>query len=154
MREEGLLRVPGHRLKIEQLRQLVDDQFYHRPAAVEAALRASSPNDAAALLKQLLRQLPAPLLTDESVEAFYRSDALPAGPDQLQALSLLCLRLPAPNRALLRRLLDFLAAIAAHERTNKMSLENVAMIMAPNLIPPARRRQKDITAEVRTGQQR
>ncbi|XP_043221558.1 uncharacterized protein LOC122381455 [Amphibalanus amphitrite] len=148
VREEGLLRVPGHRGKTEQLRQLIDDQFYSHLAAVEAALRASSANDAAALLKQLLRQLPAPLLTDESVDAFYRSDALPAGPDQLQALSLLCLRLPPANRALLRRLLDFLAAIAAQERTNKMSLENVAMIMAPNLIPPARRRQKDITAEI------
>lgn len=146
--EEGLLRVPGHRQKIEQLRQVMDERFYSSPAAVDAALQRSSPADVAAVLKQLLRQLPSPLLTDESLEAFQVSDALPDPEDQVQALTLLCLRLPAANRALLRRLLSFLAAIVAQERTNKMSLENVAVIMAPNLIPARRRRQKDITAEV------
>ncbi|XP_037086235.1 rho GTPase-activating protein 40-like [Pollicipes pollicipes] len=147
VREEGLLRVPGHRQKTELLRQLVDECFYSQPGAVDAALQRSSANDVAALLKQMLRQLPAPLLTDESMEAFHRSDALPAE-EQRQALALLCLCLPAANRALLRRLLAFLATIAAHEPSNKMSLENVAMIMAPNLIPPGRRRQRDISEEI------
>ncbi|XP_037081591.1 rho GTPase-activating protein conundrum-like isoform X2 [Pollicipes pollicipes] len=145
--EEGLLRVPGHQQKVEQLRRDVDECFYNQPGAVDAALQRSGANDVAALVKLFLRELPAPLLTRELMDAFHRSDALPAD-RQLQALALLCLQLPAPNRAVLRRLLQFLAAVAAHEASNKMSLENVAMIMAPNLLWPAHRRQKDISVEI------
>ena len=147
--EEGLLRVPGHQQKVDQLRRTVDERFYSRPGDVDEALRGSSANDVAALVKLFLRELPTPLLTRELMDAFHRTDSLPMD-RQVSALSLLCLQLPAPNRAVLRRLLDFLAAVAAHEASNKMTLENVAMIMAPNLMWPAQRRQKDISVEVRS----
>ncbi|KAF0300712.1 Rho GTPase-activating protein 18 [Amphibalanus amphitrite] len=128
-----LLRVPGHQQKVDQLRRTVDERFYSRPGDVDEALRTSSANDVAALVKLFLRELPAPLLTRELMDAFHQTDALP---------------LPETNRAVLRRLLDFLAAVATRETANKMTLENVAMIMAPNLMWPAQRRQKDISVEI------
>ncbi|XP_043212869.1 rho GTPase-activating protein 18-like isoform X2 [Amphibalanus amphitrite] len=147
LHEEGLLRVPGHQQKVDQLRRTVDERFYSRPGDVDEALRTSSANDVAALVKLFLRELPAPLLTRELMDAFHQTDALPLG-QQVAALNLLCLKLPETNRAVLRRLLDFLAAVATRETANKMTLENVAMIMAPNLMWPAQRRQKDISVEI------
>ena len=147
LHEEGLLRVPGHQQKVDQLRRTVDERFYSRPGEVDEALRASSANDVAALVKLFLRELPVPLLTRELMDAFHRTDELPAD-RQVSALNLLCLQLPEANRATLQRLLGFLTALTRQETANKMTLENVAMIMAPNLMWPAQRRQKDISVEV------
>ncbi|KAG9356030.1 hypothetical protein JZ751_000874 [Albula glossodonta] len=52
---------------------------------------------------------------------------------QIQALHLLILLLPEPNRDTLKALLEFLRKVVANEEKNRMSLWNVSMIVAPNL---------------------
>ncbi|MGH0177611.1 UNVERIFIED_CONTAM: hypothetical protein FKN15_018378 [Acipenser sinensis] len=52
---------------------------------------------------------------------------------QLQALHLLMMLLPEPNRDTLKALLEFLSKVVANEEKNRMSLWNVSMIVAPNL---------------------
>lgn len=58
---------------------------------------------------------------------------IPDRKQQLQALNLLIILLNDVHRDSLKLLLKFLGRVVAKEEVNKMSLNNVAMIMAPNL---------------------
>ncbi|XP_038207662.1 rho GTPase-activating protein conundrum isoform X2 [Zerene cesonia] len=135
-RDEGLLRVPGNKHKIESLCQLMEREWYSDRAHVEAALRRATGHDLAAVFKRLLRALPQPPLTQELMRLFYHTYALSGG-TQGRALSLLVQLLPAEQRATLREVLRLVREIVAHSHTNKMSEHNVAMIIAPALFPPS-----------------
>uniref|UniRef100_A0A3B3ZZA6 Rho-GAP domain-containing protein n=1 Tax=Periophthalmus magnuspinnatus TaxID=409849 RepID=A0A3B3ZZA6_9GOBI len=89
-----------------------------------------SPNDAAALLKKFIRDLPAPLLTPEYLNTF---SAVRDLKQKLHMLNLLVLLLPEPNRNTLKALLEFLSKVVSREKKNRMNLWAVATIMAPNL---------------------
>lgn len=127
---EGILRIPGSSSRIKQLRQELEERFYQGTFIWEEDLTS---NDVAALMKQFLRELPVPLLTDEYIEAFAQVENLPDKKQQLHALNLLILLLPSVHRDTLNVLLEFLEKIIQHRNVNKMGLTNVAMIMAPNL---------------------
>lgn len=127
---EGILRVPGSTSRVKQLRQELEDRFYQGTFIWADDL---TPNDVATLMKQFLRDLPVPLLTEEYIEAFAQVENLPDKKQQLHALNLLILLLPNVHRDTLSVLLEFLRKIIHNSNTNKMSLNNVAMIMAPNL---------------------
>ncbi|XP_013192000.2 rho GTPase-activating protein conundrum isoform X2 [Amyelois transitella] len=134
--DEGLLRVPGNKQKIEALCQLIEQRWYVARGAVEAALARASSHDLAAVFKRLLRALPQPPLTMELMRLFYNTYAL-SGATQGRALNLLVLLLPAEQRATLRELLRLVREIVKLSHTNKMSEHNVAMIIAPTLFPPS-----------------
>ncbi|XP_026731471.1 rho GTPase-activating protein conundrum isoform X3 [Trichoplusia ni] len=134
--DEGLLRVPGNKQKIEALCQLIERQWYSERSAVEAALARASSHDLAAVYKRLLRALPQPPLTQELMRLFYHTYSL-SGTTQGRALNLLVLLLPAEQRATLRELLRLVTEIVARQDTNKMTEHNVAMIIAPTLFPPS-----------------
>ncbi|KAL4218017.1 Rho GTPase activating protein 18 [Mactra antiquata] len=127
---EGILRIPGSVTRVKQLQQELEERFYQGTFIWADDL---TPNDIATLMKQFLRDLPVPLLTDEYIEAFAQVESLPEKKSQLHALNLLILLLPDVHRNTLRVLLELLELIIEHSNTNKMSLNNVAMIMAPNL---------------------
>ncbi|XP_022822308.1 rho GTPase-activating protein conundrum isoform X3 [Spodoptera litura] len=134
--DEGLLRVPGNKQKIEALCQLIERQWYSDRSAVEAALSRASSHDLGAVFKRLLRALPQPPLTQELMRLFYHTYAL-SGTTQGRALNLLVLLLPAEQRATLRELLRLVREIVARQDINKMTEHNVAMIIAPTLFPPS-----------------
>ncbi|XP_066558246.1 rho GTPase-activating protein 40 isoform X2 [Amia ocellicauda] len=126
---EGILRVPGSQARIKVLQQKLESSFYNGGFSWEEM----SPNDAAALLKKFIRELPTPLLTAEHLSTFSAvRDILDLKP-KLWVLNLLVLLLPEPNRSTLKALLDFLSRVVSHERRNRMSLWAVSTIMAPNL---------------------
>ncbi|CAH0724502.1 unnamed protein product, partial [Brenthis ino] len=135
-KDEGLLRVPGNKHKIEALCQLIERQWYSERGGVEAALRRATGHDLAAVFKRLLRALPQPPLTQELMRLFYHTYSL-TGASQGRALNLLVLLLPAEQRATLRELLRLVREIVSMSDTNKMSEHNVAMIIAPTLFPPS-----------------
>ncbi|CAG4989028.1 unnamed protein product [Colias eurytheme] len=135
-RDEGLLRVPGNKHKIETLCQLIEREWYSDRESVEAALHRATGHDLAAVFKRLLRALPQPPLTQELMRLFYHTYALSGG-TQGRALSLLVQLLPSEQRATLREVLRLVREIVAHSHTNKMSEHNVAMIIAPALFPPS-----------------
>ncbi|ELU05836.1 hypothetical protein CAPTEDRAFT_167257 [Capitella teleta] len=126
--EEGILRVPGAVARIKSLRQEIEERFNSGRFSWEDV----RPHDAAGLLKQFLRDLPVPLLTFQYIEAFIAVQKIPDSRQQLQALNLLVLLLPDVHRNTLQLLLQFLKRICDCKE-NKMTLNNVAMIMAPNL---------------------
>ncbi|XP_039753640.1 rho GTPase-activating protein conundrum isoform X2 [Pararge aegeria] len=135
-KDEGLLRVPGNKHKIEALCQLIERQWYEDRSSVEAALRRATGHDLAAVFKRLLRSLPQPPLTQELMRLFYHTYSL-TGSTQGRVLNLLVLLLPSEQRATLREILRLVREIVAMSDTNKMSEHNVAMIIAPALFPPS-----------------
>ncbi|CAL4182124.1 unnamed protein product, partial [Meganyctiphanes norvegica] len=136
LREEGILRVPGHRSKTEHLRKTLDSLFYSEPASADAALRGATANDVASLIKTFLRELPRPLLTETYMPAFYKAHRIQNIGERVMALTMLVLLLPRSHRDTLFVVLELCANITQYESKNKMSLYNVAMIMAPNLFLP------------------
>ncbi|XP_071804028.1 rho GTPase-activating protein 18-like isoform X1 [Asterias amurensis] len=136
--EEGVLRVPGSTARIKQLREEIESAFYDGKFKFED-LRI---NDVVGLLKQFLRDLPTPILTLDYINAFAMVEKIQDRKKQLQCLNLLILVLPDIHRATLKLLLKFLGKVVEHEPKNKMSLNNIAMIMAPNLFTAQSSRKK------------
>ncbi|XP_066467292.1 rho GTPase-activating protein 18 [Tiliqua scincoides] len=126
---EGLLRIPGVAARVKSLCQELEAKFYEGTFNWEHVKQ----HDAASLLKLFIRELPQPLLTVEYLKAFQNVQKLPTKKHQLQALNLLVLLLPEGNRDTLKALLEFLQRVIDHRDKNKMTLKNVAMVMAPNL---------------------
>uniref|UniRef100_A0ABM0MFV6 Rho GTPase-activating protein 18-like n=1 Tax=Saccoglossus kowalevskii TaxID=10224 RepID=A0ABM0MFV6_SACKO len=131
IKDEGILRIPGSSTRMKVLRKELESQ-YSSGCSVFQFNNARS-HDVAGLLKQFLRELPIPLLTLEYIQAFAMVENIPNRRQQIQALNLLILVLPDIYRHSLRVLLDFLTQVTENEPFNKMTIINVAMIMAPNL---------------------
>ncbi|XP_077384763.1 rho GTPase-activating protein 40 isoform X2 [Festucalex cinctus] len=125
---EGILRVPGSLSRVKLLQQNLEANFY-------AGIKWDDvrPNDAAAILKKFIRELPAPLLTAEYLNTFSAVRDITDLKQKLHVLNLLILLLPEPNRNTLKAILEFLSKVVSHEKRNRMNLWAVATIMAPNL---------------------
>ncbi|NXL85872.1 RHG40 protein, partial [Alectura lathami] len=126
---EGILRVSGSQTRIKSLEQKLERDFYTGLFRWDEVHQ----NDVSGLLKRFIRELPAPLLTAEYLPAFAAVQNIPDLKQRLQALNLLILILPEPNRNTLKALLEFLSKVVAREKNNKMNLWNVSTVMAPNL---------------------
>ncbi|KAM4771732.1 rho GTPase-activating protein 18 [Rhinophrynus dorsalis] len=126
---EGVLRIPGASSRIKALSQELEAKFYEGTFNWDTVKQ----HDAASLLKFFIRELPLPLLTVEYLNAFHSVQYLPTKKHRLQALNLLVILLPDIHRDTLKALLEFLQRVVDHREQNKMTLKNVAMIMAPNL---------------------
>lgn len=159
VREEGILRVGGHKQKVEALCAELETDFYSKRKEIDSLFNRTTCHDLSAVLKKLLRDLPQPLLTVEYIDAFYQSHGelmnylltkyyfgifenlfLLSGvknPNELSyALNLLVLLLPVEHRCTLKALLTFFKLVIENQSSNKMSIHNVAMIVAPSLFPP------------------
>nr|XP_024217881.1 rho GTPase-activating protein conundrum isoform X2 [Halyomorpha halys] len=131
--EEGLLRMGGNRTRCETLAAGLERDFYRRPEVADHLISTAAPHDLACVLKKLLRELPQPLLTSQLLHTFYQAHCIS---ECSKALNLLVLLLPTEHRATLHALLTFLSSLAGNSDHNKMSVQNIAMIMAPSLFPP------------------
>ncbi|XP_039981242.1 rho GTPase-activating protein 18 isoform X2 [Xiphias gladius] len=126
---EGLLRIPGAATRIKSLCQELESSFYDGMFPWQQLKQ----HDTASLLKLFIRELPHPLLTVEYLSAFIAVNKLPTKKQQLQALNLLVLLLPEPNRDTLKALVEFFQRVIDHQAKNKMTLNNVSVVMAPNI---------------------
>ncbi|XP_072305626.1 rho GTPase-activating protein 18-like [Eucyclogobius newberryi] len=126
---EGLLRIPGAATRVKALCQELESSFYDGLFSWPQLKQ----HDAASLLKLFIRELPHPLLTVEHLNAFVSVNKLPTKKQQLQALNLLVLLLPEPNRDTLKALVEFFRRVIERQARNRMTLNNVSVVMAPNL---------------------
>ncbi|XP_076127742.1 rho GTPase-activating protein 18 [Alosa pseudoharengus] len=126
---EGLLRIPGAAGRVKALCQELEAKFYEDTFRWETLKQ----HDAASMLKFFIRELPHPLITVEYLNAFIAVLKLPTKKQQLQALNLLVLLLPESSRDTLKALMEFFQRVTDHMEQNKMSLNNVAVVMAPNI---------------------
>ncbi|CAN7984697.1 unnamed protein product, partial [Ixodes pacificus] len=148
LREEGILRVSGSAVKMDALRAELEACYSKSPELLASVLDRYGVHEVAGLLKQILRHLPEPLLTNKYADAFVQVGRVPTLLLQLKALNLLVLVLPEPNRDTLWALVHFLADVAELAPRNRMSLHNVAMVLAPNLFSPKRRKATEENLQV------
>nr|XP_046147427.1 rho GTPase-activating protein 18-like isoform X2 [Oncorhynchus gorbuscha] len=126
---EWLLRIPGSATRVKAVHVELEGKFYEGLFSWESLKQ----HDAASLLKLFIRELPHPLLTVEYLIAFMAVLKLPTKTQQLQALNLVILLLPESSRDVLKALMEFLQRVIDHKEQNKMTLNNVAVVMAPNI---------------------
>uniref|UniRef100_A0AAY5E9Y5 Rho GTPase activating protein 17a n=1 Tax=Electrophorus electricus TaxID=8005 RepID=A0AAY5E9Y5_ELEEL len=128
MREEGLFRIAAGASKLKKLKAALDcstsqlEEFYSDPHAVAGAL------------KSYLRELPEPLMTFQLYDDWIQASSVSDPDKRLQALWVICDRLPKANKANLRYLVKFLAKLAQESEVNKMTPSNIAIVLGPNLL--------------------
>ncbi|XP_065897858.1 rho GTPase-activating protein 18-like isoform X2 [Dysidea avara] len=125
---EGILRVPGNAHRIKIMIEEIESSF----ALGQFSWDDRKPTDVSSILKQFLRQLPIPLLTRQYLPSFDAINSVKDIKEQVRVLNLLILLLPDVHQAVLKRLLQF-CDLVSNSGANKMDLNNVAMVMAPNL---------------------
>ncbi|KAF3428676.1 hypothetical protein E2986_06812 [Frieseomelitta varia] len=138
-------------VQVESICRQLETDFYCKPNEVDKLFKCMSCHDLSAILKKLLRDLPQPLLTVELIDAFYQSHGVKDHQELSYALNLLVLLLPIENRCTLRALVKFFKLVVENQASNKMSIHNVAMIVAPSLFPPRYvhpRDRADLTAQL------
>ena len=88
----------------------------------------------AGALKCYLRELPEPLLTHVLHDQWLEAARQPDHQSKLRSMWLVVNNLPAQNRNNLRYLLKFLTMLCSYSSINKMTMNNIAIVIAPNLI--------------------
>ncbi|KAM7381958.1 hypothetical protein PAMA_012699 [Pampus argenteus] len=128
MKEEGLFRIAAGASKLKKLKAALDcstsqlEEFYSDPHAVAGAL------------KSYLRELPEPLMTHQLYDDWNQASSVSDPDKRLQALWVVCDKLPKNNKTNLRYLVKFLAKLAQDSEVNKMTPSNIAIVLGPNLL--------------------
>ncbi|XP_014664592.1 PREDICTED: rho GTPase-activating protein 44-like isoform X1 [Priapulus caudatus] len=128
LEEEGLFRVAGSKTKIKKLTAEFD---VGSPDLTEYDIHCIT-----GALKQYLRALPEPLMTFDLYDDWMEATRVDDLDSKLQALWIVCSKLPKTYYTNLRYLVKFLAKLVTHSQTNKMTPTNVAIVFGPNLIYP------------------
>lgn len=104
--------------------------------------------DVANILKTFFRDLPEPLLPTGNIqEALIR--CLLSGEQKVYDLMITCLLLPPITLNTLAFFLQFLHTVSLNSSVNKMTVENLAIILTPNLMPIAEMIQQRLTSHVK-----
>lgn len=115
--QEGIFRLAGEQTEIRRIKEIMNKKEF------------SSSNDIntiASLIKIWFRELPTPILNALPPEAiFYSSDIN----DCVNAFN----TLPEPQKTLLDWLLHLLILTSSNSSVNKMTAQNLAIVVAPNL---------------------
>jgi len=115
---EGIFRLAGEQTEIKRIKEAMNKKSFDYVT--------NDINAIASLLKIWFRELPVPILNALPQDCIMNFSA---ASDCVIAYD----TLPEPQKTLLCWLLDFLAQIAANAPLNKMSTQNLAIVVAPNL---------------------
>ncbi|CDS37635.1 Rho GTPase activating protein 24 [Echinococcus multilocularis] len=130
---DGIFRKCGSRHVIEELCDAYD------MARPDPILRANEhdAHAAAGVLKQYLRELPEPVIPYRQYDRLKATGYLIEDGQDLKPIidQLECL--PAPNYRLLQFLCQLLSEVAEHSEENRMTVENLASVFAPNILRQA-----------------
>lgn len=130
MDEEGLFRITGSASKIKKLKSAFNAGF------ADMSEFERDPHTVASVLKLYLRELPEPLMTFDLYEEWMKAASVSDASARLQALWQVVNNLPQANQDNLRYVVKFLARLVGHREQNKMSSQNIAIVIAPNLVWP------------------
>jgi len=115
--QEGIFRLAGEQTEIKRIKEIMNKKEF------------SSSNDVntiASLIKIWFRELPTPILNALPAESIFYSNDIN---DCVTAFN----TLPEPQKTLLEWLLHLLIMTATNSTINKMSAQNLAIVVAPNL---------------------
>lgn len=130
MEEEGLFRVAGAASKSRRIKLSLDACCL----TLSTALEYKDPHVIAGALKSYLRELPEPLLTFKLYPEWMAAAKITQNEVRLRALWEVLHKLPSANLENLRFLIKFLAVLSKNQDINKMSPQNIAIVIGPNLI--------------------
>eukprot|EP01103_Thecamoeba_quadrilineata_P005657 TRINITY_DN15426_c0_g1_i1.p1 TRINITY_DN15426_c0_g1~~TRINITY_DN15426_c0_g1_i1.p1 ORF type:complete len:355 (+),score=46.48 TRINITY_DN15426_c0_g1_i1:64-1065(+) len=119
LESEGIFRLAGEALDIKQVKVEMNANQFTGNYDV---------NTLASLIKIWFRELPVPILNVFPKEVIEASDP--------QAFVEAYDNLVHPNKVLMDWLIDFLNRVAEKQDINKMSAQNLAIVLAPNLYEP------------------
>ncbi|KAM7541863.1 hypothetical protein Aperf_G00000012753 [Anoplocephala perfoliata] len=130
---DGIFRKCGSRHMIEELCDAYD---MARPDPI-LRVNEHDAHAAAGVLKQYLRELPEPVIPYRQYDRLKATGYLIEDGQDLKPIidQLECL--PAPNYSLLQFLCQLLSEVAEHSNENRMTVENLASIFAPNILRQA-----------------
>lgn len=115
---EGIFRLAGEQTEIKRIKEMMNNKIFDN--------KTNDINAIASLVKIWFRELPTPILNalpQESIMSFHDAKDCVAAYQSL----------PEPNKTLLDWLLDFMTVIVANSAVNKMTAQNLAIVVAPNL---------------------
>ncbi|XP_076856614.1 rho GTPase-activating protein 44-like isoform X3 [Brachyhypopomus gauderio] len=130
LQEEGLFRVAPSASKLKKLKASLDC------GVLDVQEYSTDPHAIAGALKSYLRELPEPLMTSVLYDEWIQASNVQEQDQRLQALLLVCEKLPRVNSNNFRYLIKFLAKLSEYEDVNKMSAGNMAIVLGPNLLWP------------------
>lgn len=128
VKTEGLFRKTGSTNRQRQIR-----------ANLDAGLRLGKTHhviDVANILKYFFRELPEPILPPGNLQESILLCLL-LGERKCEALLTTCLLLSTATLNTLAFFMQFLNTVSMHSNLNKMTVENLAIIFAPGLMPTA-----------------
>lgn len=145
LEEEGLLRVGCASTKLKKMKSALDARYLQLPLTGEY----QDVNVLASILKQYLRELPEPLLTNKLYKEFISAAQTPVEEDRKVQLKKVLAKLPKENYVNLRYLIKFLCLVVEQSDKNKMNSHNVAIVMSPNLLwPPKTQNSEDYSTQI------
>lgn len=145
LEEEGLLRVGCASTKLKRMKNALDARCLQLPMTGEY----QDVNVLASILKQYLRELPEPLLTNKLYKEFISAAQTPVEEERKIQLKKVLAKLPKENYVNLRYLIKFLCLVVEQSDKNKMNSHNVAIVMSPNLLwPPKTQNQEDYSMQI------
>ncbi|XP_053325496.1 SH3 domain-binding protein 1 isoform X2 [Spea bombifrons] len=128
MQEEGLFRLAAGASVLKKLKASLG------AGTSDLAEFTSEPHAVAGALKSYLRELPEPLMTSELFDEWMKAACTKEPEKRTECYREVCKKLPPGNFNNLRYLIKFLAKLAEHQDTNKMTPSNIAIVLGPNLL--------------------
>ena len=126
---EGIYRVSGNTTQVQELKSQFDQDAnkvdFRNPEAFHHDV-----NNAANLMKQFLRELPEPLMTNEHYGELLEAAKISDDMVRRDSLHAIINGLPDPNYATLRALVLHLRRVEEHSEANRMTPTTLAMIFA------------------------
>lgn len=117
LKQEGIFRLAGEQTEIKRIKEVMNKKEF---------TESNDINSIASLIKIWFRELPTPILNCVPAEAIFYSNDL-AG----------CIKafddLPDLQKTLLSWLMELLMSVAQYSKENKMTSQNLAIVVAPNL---------------------
>lgn len=128
LKEEGLFRVSGTLTKIKKLKAAFDID------EIDLSDMDNHAHSIAGALKMYLRELPEPLMTYNLYTEWMKAASVDGTENRLAAIKDVINRMPVANATNLRYLMRFLGKLVENQQFTKMSSQNLAIVMAPNIL--------------------
>jgi hypothetical protein len=132
LEEVGIYRISGSLATVNRLKRAFDSC---RPVDLDDELW-SDVHAIAGAFKLWLRELPEPVMTYGLYADFLATVEMNDPAAKNARLKYIVHRLPKPNFALLKRLLEHLQKVTDYEVTNHMYAHNLAIVFGPNVLQP------------------
>lgn len=130
-RSGSTMDIRGVQMEISRLAKETSNQFANEPAICGADEDVTS---VTSTLKQYLRDLPNPLMTEETYPMWVQAASLEGAEERIEAYRGISESMPRPHAETLGFLMLHLQRVAEAQAQNKMTANNLSVVFAPNLL--------------------